>query len=363
MKKVQLLAWGALLLWATACAAQDEAPPQSSSVTVSATRDPVQKSYRKIVKGMDLFAANQHYAPAASLRFRLLPRLDGVKMDGISIRVVGDQLSLNVPVAPDNSFMLERSQAALDEDAQVIPNRKASSITWRALVTTPGLPPDTRRLGDLRLECMVGMGAGLISNRSFLADLLRSPKPKDCDEPSNSIYLFFADKAIFSVTLQDGARRESMSMVDLYAGYRSYKDERLASCDCQAMLEKTYFVPLWDHTWSDDTRITFDYMDEPANGQTVEAQLARGGTPLALSVVAGKTTGAELGARAKPRRRVELPNGFESWMYAVEPAVPVAPAKQDGQPPKAELVVLIDPAGVVRKARVREPSARRTLGG
>lgn len=362
MQKVHWLMWSALLLWATACAAQEE-PAPGSSVTVSATRDPVQKSYRKIAKGMELFDRYHRYAPAAALRFRLLPRKAGVKMDGISVRIVGDQLSLNVPVAPDNSFTLERNQAALDEDAQVVPNRKASSITWRALVTTPGLPPGVRRLGDLRLECMVGMGAGLISNRSFLTELLRSPVPEDCDEPRNGVYLFFADKAIFNVTLEDGARKESISMVDLYAGYRSYREERLASCDCEVMLERTYFVPLWDRSWSDDTRVSFEYMEEAANGQTVEAQLARGATSQSLSVVAGRTTGAELGARAKPRRRVELPNGFESWMYAVEPAQPVPPAQEGSPPPKAELVVLIDPAGVVRKARVREPSARKVRGG
>ena len=50
-------------------------------------------------------------------------------------------------------------------------------MTWRTEIRTPGLPPNTRRLGDLRLECHVGMEAGLVSNTlpiiGMLANLIQ----------------------------------------------------------------------------------------------------------------------------------------------------------------------------------------------
>ena len=107
------------------------------SVTVQSTRDPVDKSYRKMIKGMDRFQRDHALAPAASLRFHLLPRLPNARMDGIILRVAGESLSLNVPLAADNSFVLERSEQALREDAAVLANRKTSSMTWRASVRAP----------------------------------------------------------------------------------------------------------------------------------------------------------------------------------------------------------------------------------
>ena len=142
------------------------------TVTVTATRGPVDKSYRKMLKGMDLFEQMRGMAPNASLRYKLLPRQRDTRMEGIVLEIVGDTERIAVALAPDRTFTLERHQQALDEDASVQPNRKAHSLTWRTDIRTPGLPPDTRRLGDLRLECHVGMEADLVSNVSAVAGLI-----------------------------------------------------------------------------------------------------------------------------------------------------------------------------------------------
>src|SRR5512138_3594151 len=147
------VALGIHLAWAQA--------PQT--VEVKALRDPVDKSYRKMVKGMELFEALHAMAPAAALRYKLIPHKPDTDMTGVGVEIVGDSFQRRVAVAPDNTFTLERDRGALREDASVIADRKARSLTWRAQVRTPGLPSDVRRLGDLRLECHVGREAGLIS--------------------------------------------------------------------------------------------------------------------------------------------------------------------------------------------------------
>jgi len=69
---------------------------------------------------------------------------------------------------------------------------------------------------------------------------------------------------------------------------------------------------------------------------------------LAQSVVAGRTTRAELLAAFGPTKSVRFDSGYETWVYQ-------SPA---GGGRFAEFVVLIDPSGIVSKTRTRTPAAR-----
>ena len=113
---------GCAVVWKEARAQQPKDAPVLPSVTVTAkaNRDPVEMSYRRIVRGMDLFEAQHALAPAASLRFRLLARQRGTDMQQIEMNVMGSKVDFPVTIAPDNTFTLERNQLALDEDAQVV---------------------------------------------------------------------------------------------------------------------------------------------------------------------------------------------------------------------------------------------------
>ena len=235
------------------------------TVKVDATRDPVDKSYRKMMQGVDRFERDHALAPQVSLRFRLLPRQPGVDMQGVKLRIAGDTVSVPLPLSEDNSFAPVRNAQALREDAVLIANRKATTMSWRAQVITPGLPPGTRRLGDLRLECRAGMDSGLISNDpaiiSWLSSMLYSTD-KVCSEPDGN-YLFFTDRPLLGVTLVHGERRLALPFKMLYAGGEQ-TPASLPYCDCQVLLDRTYYAPLWDKNWPDDTLLEFDYMDEVA---------------------------------------------------------------------------------------------------
>jgi hypothetical protein len=253
-----------------ACAGSVHAQPkgdETPAVVVTALRNPVAKSYRKIVAGMERFEKRHDLAPAASLRFRLLPRHRDTKMEDVEVEIVGDSVTIPVEVARDHTFVLERHRVALKEDAAVMPNRKARSMTWRADIRTPSLPPNTRRLGDLRLECEVGMQAGLISNqrRSLSGRILDlvPEGPEYCSRPDPR-YLFFAERPLFSVALVSGARRQVLPIDMLYAGASrdpQWKED-LPYCDCEVLVDRTYFLPLGDRSWPDETLVEFEYMDD-----------------------------------------------------------------------------------------------------
>jgi hypothetical protein len=265
----------AILLMVACAAAAQERQAYSPAITVTALRDPVDKSYRKMIRGMELFEQMRAMAPEASLRYKLLPRKPNTSLDEIELTIDANSFAIPIAVAPDRSFTLERNQKALDEDASVTSNRKALSMTWRAEVRTPGLPPGTRRLGDLRLECHVGMEADLVSNvrelRTFFGPMTnaRLRERGFCDR-SDARYLYFAERPLFRVTLVSGARREALPLERLYAGLSRgdiSKDE-LAHCDCEVLVDRAYFLPLGDRSWPDDTLVEFEYMDGPSASAT-----------------------------------------------------------------------------------------------
>jgi hypothetical protein len=322
-------------------AASGQAEP--ARVTVTATRDPVDKSYRKMIAGMDRFERQRALAPRAGLRFELLPRLPTTRLDGITLRVAGDSVTLPVAVAPDHSFTLARDSQALKEDAALIASSKTSTLTWRARVRSPGVPAGMRRLGDLRLECLVGVEAGLVSNNArwfaWLGELLTDPE-RVCGAADGN-YLFFAERPLFGVTLRDGPRSETLPFAMLYAGGTQTADT-LPFCDCQVMLDRSYYAPLWDRGWSDDTLVAFDYMDEAPD--------AAAGT---VAVAASHQTVEQMRAALGPATTVGFDSGYQVWRYRYPPAQP-RPKSQDGKADDAEFVILFGPDGVARKARLSE---------
>lgn len=220
-----------------------------------------------MVQGMDLFDRERAgLALDAALRFKLLPRRRDTDMSRIKLEVIGSTVEFAVPIAPDGTFTLARNRQAHDENSQVSPNRRARSMTWCSNIRTPGLPPGTRRLGDLRLECRVGMQAGLVSNSSSIVGRMVKAvldTPAYCDRPA-PLYLFFADRPLFSVTLVAGERRGILPVGMLYAAASDDPklQDDLPYCNCEVLVDRTYVLPLSDRSWPDDTRVEFDYMED-----------------------------------------------------------------------------------------------------
>jgi hypothetical protein len=259
-----------LVLLVAACAAagaQERRGREPQQITITGTAVQVEKSYRRMIRGMDYFERERATrAPNATLRFKLLPRKRGTDMDHLLLELIGDTFSAEIPVAPDHTFVLRRDPRAWDEDAVVAANRRRLSMTWRAEIRSPGLPPGTRRLGDLRLECEVGHEAGLISNSGPIGRVVElfTDAKSYCGSPE-SMYLFFAERPVFNVTLVSGARREDLPVDRLYAMASDdpgLKDD-LPYCDCEVLVDRTYFLPLGDRSWPDDTRVEFEVMDTP----------------------------------------------------------------------------------------------------
>lgn len=257
---------GALVWCAAACAsAQTAAPaPAPQVVTVAAARDVDEVSYRKIYRGMEVFERNHGLAPAAALRFRLYPRAKDASFDGLVVTLVGAHTETPVALDANQTFTLPMDAQLAAQDAVVMTNRKAGTYAWRVDIRTPGLPPDTRRLGDLRLECKVDMkGAELrrmVRDPSIMA-LAATGDPCTYRTFQNP---FFADRPVFNVTLVHGTRREPIAGEWMYANSARFLPEAAYGLvDWGYTRDRQYLPAIADTSWPDDTLLEFEYMDDP----------------------------------------------------------------------------------------------------
>ncbi|MBV6321478.1 hypothetical protein [Duganella violaceipulchra] len=242
-------AWLLAAALAGAAHGQDAAPPR---VTVTATRDPVDKSYRKMIAGTQRFAREHALAPQATLRFELLPRLPTTRLAGITLRVAGDTVSLPVPVAPDHTFTLELNAQALKEDAALV------------------------------------------------------------------------------------ARSEALPFDLLYAG-GTQTPATLPFCDCQVLLDRSFYAPLWDHGWSDDTLLELSYQDDPPGAADI-------------AVADDHRSTQQMQAALGPASVIRFDSGYQVWRYRYPS---LRPAK-DGEAHYADFVILFGPDRMARKARWSE---------
>jgi hypothetical protein len=301
------------------------------SIEITALKNPVNKSYRKMVKGMDLFERDHALAPQGALKYRLLQRKPGGEIEHAPVQILGRSFSQRLTVAPDHTFTLPRERKALDEDAVVQSERKAETMTWRADIRTAGLPSNVRRLGDLRLECEVGMEAGLVSQYSVVDKLFDFfENGRDYCGGDKQKYLFFADRPLFSVTLKSGGRRETLPIQKLYAATINGRREELKHCDCEALLDRAYVLPLGDKSWPNDTQVVLEYMDAPAEKTAAD----EANDALLVGESKSEVRGAYGAAAA-----IRFDTGYEVWSYRYGKGT--------------EFSVLFSPSGVVEKTRLR----------
>ena len=171
-----------------------------------------EKPYRNLQRAMTVFEESRSMAPGAVMRFKVFPWHDESVMTGLKMTLLGKTFKRPIPLADDGTFVVEPDVMAADENARVISNRPPRSLAWRADIRTPGLPLNTRRLGDLRLECKVDvLGAG-----ADLATGIKTPSFWAVAAVSNPCmnnlvgYMWIANEPVFSVTLLSGSRRQTL---------------------------------------------------------------------------------------------------------------------------------------------------------
>ena len=265
---------GAVLGLATAAFAVQPSPPVASEAPaqhvdvvapMSSARE--QKSLAQLLEARRAFEAHHALAPAAGLAFRLYARLDPADLARLRLYWVSGDERRPVPLDDHQRFTLDPAWTApgADPDAVLQTNLADGAVAWKVDVRTPGLGDDARRLGDLRLECEADMFHGDLQRgiHSPPAAIL-SAQGDLCRLDDAEIW--FAERPIFGVTLEDGTRQ-----LRLPYRYLHCSDSTMALAPLfdwpYALRDRAFFLPLEDTTWPDDTRVVFDYMDAPHQPQ------------------------------------------------------------------------------------------------
>ncbi|NYE60757.1 hypothetical protein FHW58_001909 [Duganella sp. 1224] len=203
------------LLWQPQARAEDEA---GQLVVINGTRSPELQPYRYMLSGLDAFEDNHALAPNASeVRFRLHKKgkAPADAFDTLTVRLLGNETEVPLPLAPDHSFTLPRHRAAEDDNADVVLNQKKSYYGWMPDVRSAGVPAGMRRLGDIRLECrvMVGIAKNYIP---FMVRALINTLTLTTDWCSFKDFKLSvrADHEIDRATLIDGATRIELKVSD-----------------------------------------------------------------------------------------------------------------------------------------------------
>ena len=210
-----------------------------AAIVVSGSKDPDWKTYRAFNAGLDVFDEQRSLAPAAKLRFTLLPKAAHASLKDIKLRIVGQDFGIPVPVAADGTFTVPRNEQASKEDADLMLNRKPGTFRWRADVRTPGLPADVRRLGDLRLECAVRWSIEQYDIPYLMRKLLYAAG-QPC-QTSRIKVDFIAPRPIIAMYLSTKERHVRLPDDLLEDGGTSY------------------VVPVHDQSWPDDALLKFEY--------------------------------------------------------------------------------------------------------
>lgn len=246
--------------------AADKPVRELDPVHVNAMRNPEVRKYQVILAGLDAFDDFHRMAPKADrLHFRLeLRGKDDSVAPALAVRLVGDDgFKLPLPLGADGRFTVPRSEEAEDANSELELNRKRNLYRIAADVRTPGLAPNQRRLGDLRLECRV-MVAMAKEEIPFLVKalvnslLLTTDWCSYFDDKKNATFGFRADKPLAEAVLVEGNR--------------------------SALLRSSgrgYSVPLGDSAWSDDAVIELTYAEvQGAPGTATAAGTAGDATPV-----------------------------------------------------------------------------------
>ncbi|MEO6277761.1 hypothetical protein [Roseateles sp.] len=337
-----------LTLMACSCALAQPAPSPAQLGRVEVQGESAtareKKTLAQLFKAEALFAQYRALAPAAALTFKVYARTQAETTQRLELGLMTPAGRQPVALDGEDRFVIDPAWHQLPERTELRSRLADGRVTWRPDIRTPGIPDGERRLGDLRLQCRVGYGSGVARGATGFG-WLRSLVIDDCEDrewsPSN-----FADRPVFAVTLVHGERRLTLSERLLHG----LRDSGAEDYDWGFSLrERMFRLPIGDTSWPDDTRVVFEWMDDPAAPPDAALQALPDDWVRAALALAPGMTPAEVAQRlgaASDDTRFESRKRLQRHLREV---------KTPAGPLQLELVSLFDAEDRLVKISLRRP--------
>lgn len=250
------------------------------------------KSFQRIAAGTALFQLHHDLAPSAQLKIRLYPRKKSVNYT--DIKLILQNASTQTMIILDSELrFIPPDKSVTMYSAELVSNQPEGSLLWYADIHTPGLPAGTRRLGDLRLECLVNLAlngrpvkqlqqncfataevkcldiwmdcisytlaevGGIIAGAFIPVSF--TPEPYEQKNRFRSV--FISDNPLFGITLSYADKSITLPSTYLYAGATQESISADPSYNKPDLLGNFYELPLDNSLLPDDTLVWFEYMD------------------------------------------------------------------------------------------------------
>jgi hypothetical protein len=217
----------------------EEVPIPDVDVTAA---DPASQalSYQAIARGLEAFARHKEQAPGATPQFRVRPVQPDASLKGLHLVLSTPSRKVDVPVDKNGAFTPPKLDASEGAEAHIALDRQDGAFAIAPFVRTPGLAPDTLRMGDLRVGCEMRWAIAREDNDSFPLFLYGIDGPCHSHLVKSVIQ---APRPVSAIWLVSGQRREALAV------------ERIKK-------DRTGFMPpLHDDSWPDDTLIELQFVE------------------------------------------------------------------------------------------------------
>jgi hypothetical protein len=227
---------------ATAPASSQDAEPMRV-VEVTGLRAVPWKSYRAMLVAETTYREyKDELAPQAQFLFAVLPPPGQQFAKNFALRVrMSDGREVPIRFERENMFKLPALPVP-DPDAELVSNFKGGRLRIGMHLRTPNVPPESLRLGDLRLACRIEVGL-------------------ERDEQSLLARLILPDRCTSRLR---ASKHSSIGQLPTSGAILRQADREMA---LPAVIEGNkvamYKVPLHDTAWSNDALVIFDYKDPP----------------------------------------------------------------------------------------------------
>jgi hypothetical protein len=209
-------------------------------VDVSAVAPSPDLSYQAILRAQEAFALHKQQAPRATPQFRVRPVQPEASLKGLRLVLSAPSRKVDVPFDKNGVFNPPQLDAAEGADARLTFSKPESAFAIAPFVRTPGLAPDTLRMGDLRVGCEMRWAIAREDNDSFPLILYGLGGP--CHSHLVKVVLQ-APRPVSAIWLVAGDRREAL------------RPERIKA-------DRINFMPpLHDDSWPDDTLIELKFVE------------------------------------------------------------------------------------------------------
>jgi hypothetical protein len=151
MSKYLLPALLALAAPAAFAAGQAGQPP--TSVEIVARRDAAWVSYRQVYKAARRFAEITDSRPLIQSHMQIVPRREGLSLEGMQLRLAGETVALDIPVDQIGRADIPLLKKAFDEDAVLRLNRQQDNFRFTGLFSIQEKADGVYRAAELRAAC------------------------------------------------------------------------------------------------------------------------------------------------------------------------------------------------------------------